>query len=79
MDAGASVHQNRLYMSMQEDNLFADHLSSKEKFCYTLQWQLFTLPVHGGNNMEKVGEKSARRRGSHRIRRYALVSAGASR
>lgn len=67
MDAGTSVDQNRLYMSMQEkDNLFPDQLSSTEKFCYILQWQLFTSPVQGGNNIEKVGEKSARRRGNHR-------------
>lgn len=76
------MNQNRLYMSMQEkgrSDLFPDQLSSIEKFCYTLQWQLFTLPVQGEHNIEKVGEKSARRRGSYRIWRYALVSSGASR
>lgn len=45
MDAGASVKQNRLYLPMQEkDNLFPDQVFSIEKFCYTLQWQVFTLP-----------------------------------
>lgn len=80
MDDGTSVKQNRLYLSMQEkDNLFPDQVSSIEKFCYTLQRQLFTLLVQGGNNVEKVREKSARRRGSYRIGRYAFVSCRASR